>query len=873
MDQLKRRPVGDPVAPTETAAVSLAAPLAGWLIPLSAVPDPVFSDRILGDGFAIDPTEATLRAPFDGVVTSLHRAHHAVTLRADTGPEILMHIGLDTVGLKGEGFTPRVAVGDRVTTGTALIDFDMDVMAQRVRSLVVPVVVTNGDAFVLGVIATDREVARGDAVVEIRPIGAAASTPRPDETAETAAPAASTPVARRRVRIADPFGIHARPAGLIAAYAKTSRAKITITLLDRHADPRSPTALMLLGAEHGDEPTVEATGPDADEAAAHVAAMLGPDADDAVGEPGASVAAPAAATETPPAPPPTRVPLAAGASLVFTGVPAAPGRAVGVSFTLAPEALVVVEAGQGAEAETAALAAARDGIRAALEAAVAAAPGPQGDILAAHLGFLDDPDLGDDAAALIADGKSAAFAWGGAIDTRVAALRKLGKPILMERAADLLDIRRRVLLFLAGRGDDVLDLPDAAIVFADDLLPSQFGALDLAKVAGIVLARGGPTSHLAILAASKAVATVVAAGDDALRIPDGRPVVLDADAGRISIDPPPVEIEATRRAVVLTRERADAERAAAHLDCVMADGTRIEVVANLASFDAVAGALAAGAEGCGLLRSEFLFLDRATAPSEDEQLAQYQAIATALAGRPLIIRTLDAGADKTVPYAQLPEGPNPSLGMRGIRLGLALPELLRTQIRAVLRVEPFGQTRIMLPMIATLDELRRVKAMIETERVALGRAAPIEVGIMVEVPSVALIAERFAEEADFFSIGTNDLTQYTLAMDRLDARFAGEIDPLHPSVLRLIALAVEGGRAHGRWTGVCGALGSVASAAPVLIGLGVTELSATPAAIPALKARIRALTLHTCVDLAQTALAADGGEAVRRLLADASPNA
>ena len=867
MDQLTDRPTGAVPTATGGDAVILAAPLAGWLLPLSAVPDPVFSGRLLGDGFAIDPTEATLRAPFDGVVTSLHRAHHAVTLKADSGAEILMHIGLDTVGLKGEGFTPRVAEGDRVRLGAPLIDFDMDVMAQLVRSLVVPVVLTNGDAFALSSFGTDREVARGATVVEIRQIGAGGVVVPIKTDQPTGA------VVRRRVRITDPTGIHARPAGLLAAFAKTSAAAITVTLRDRHADPKSPTALMLLGAECGDEPMVEATGPGAAEAVARVVHMLGRD----LGETAATQAAP----EAPAAPiapvsaalPPPPAPLAIGTALAFTGVPAAPGTAVGVSFTLVLDAPDVEEAGRGLPIEAAALAAARAKVRTALETAIAAAPGLQAEILGAHLGFLDDPDLDASADLLIADGKSAAFAWSRVIEDRVRDLRALGKPLLMERAADLLDIRRRVLLALAGRDDVAPTLPEAAIVFADDLLPSQFSALDLARVAGIVLAHGGPTSHLAILAASKAIPTVVALGADALRIPDGRVVVLDADVGRVSIDPPAAELAASRSAIASAHERAARERAKASLDCVMADGTRIEVVANLAALAGAAPAVALGAEGCGLLRSEFLFLDRATAPSEDEQFTQYQGIATALGGRPLIVRTLDAGADKKVAYADLPEGPNPALGLRGIRLGLALPELLRTQIRAILRVEPFGQTRIMLPMIATLDELRRVKAMVEAERVALGRAAPIEVGIMVEVPSVALMAERFAAEADFFSIGTNDLTQYTLAMDRLNARFAAEIDPLHPSVLRLIALAVEGARVHGRWTGVCGTLASLPLAAPVLIGLGVTELSVTAAVIPALKARIRTLTLKHCTDVARAALAADSGEAVRRLLADASPNA
>ncbi len=304
----------------------------------------------------------------------------------------------------------------------------------------------------------------------------------------------------------------------------------------------------------------------------------------------------------------------------------------------------------------------------------------------------------------------------------------------------------------------------------------------------------------------------------------------------------------------------------------MADGTRIEVVANLGALAEVAPALAAGAEGCGLLRSEFLFLHRETAPGEDEQHAEYQAIADALDGRPLIIRTLDAGADKDVPYAQLPQEENPALGLRGVRLGLWKPDLLRTQVRAILRVRPYGQCRILLPMIATVADLRTVRAVIDAEAQALGRDAPIEVGIMVEVPSVALIARQFAREADFFSVGTNDLTQYTLAMDRCNARLAQQLDPFHPAVLRLVGLAAEGARAHGRWVGVCGNLASSPLAAPLLIGLGVTELSASAGAIADIKAVVRNLDADQCRAVAEAALNLDSAEAVRQMLASCFPD-
>jgi multiphosphoryl transfer protein len=844
----------------------LHAPIGGWLVSIADVPDPVFSGRILGNGFAIDPTDTTLRAPFAGVVTSIHRAHHAVTLRAEDGAEVLMHIGLDTVALKGDGFTPHVAEGDRVKTGDPLISFDMDVISQLVRSLVVPVVLTNGERFVLTVPVVDREIAAGDEVASIAAKGEAAASSSGEAGGE------ATII---KVRVADPNGIHARPAGLIAEAAKSGTAEVIIRLGDRKASAASPVGLMLLGAVHNDELTIEAKGADGAEVANRIAALLGgPEATMAAASAPALAAAPQTdaspvtgeVTETPEL-------WGPGAAKTIDGNTASPGLAVGVSVRITSEDFDVSETGADVELEIKELRAALKTAAADIRAKIAASKGQQAEILTAHLSFVEDPDLRDAAWTLIRDGKSAAYAWKTAIDRQVAALRKLGNPVLAERASDLEDVRRRVLAILLGVSGSATVLPDDAIIFAADLLPSQFADLDLTKVAGIVLAYAGPTAHVSILAASKGIPAVVAAGVGVLCVPDGQPVVLDADQATVRINPPEGDLADIRAAMIRRRERLAANRAATQDDCYTADGKRIEVVANLGGPADVAVALEGGAEGCGLMRSEFLFLNRTTAPSEDEQYAQYQAIADGLKGRPLIIRTLDAGADKDVPYANLPKEENPALGLRGVRMSLWQPELLKTQIRALLRVKPYGQCKTLLPMIATIADLRDVRKVIDEEMKALGRTAPIEVGIMVEVPSAALISKTLAAEADFLSVGTNDLAQYTLAIDRVNPRLAKQLDPFHPAVLRLIQLAVEGAKAHGRWVGVCGSLASFPLAAPVLIGLGVTELSATAGSIAEIKAMVRTLDMNKCKAVAEAALALESGEAVRRMLAQSWPEA
>ena len=283
--------------------------------------------------------------------------------------------------------------------------------------------------------------------------------------------------------------------------------------------------------------------------------------------------------------------------------------------------------------------------------------------------------------------------------------------------------------------------------------------------------------------------------------------------------------------------------------------------------DAMKG-MALGGEGVGLLRTEFLFQDRDTAPTEDEQFQAYSEIARALGpDRPLIIRTLDVGGDKPLSYLPIAKEENPFLGERGVRVGLNRPEVLRTQLRAVLRAASVGKVLVMFPMVATLTEWRAAKAMFDEERARLG-VDPIPVGIMVEIPAAAVMAEQFAREADFFSVGTNDLTQYTLAMDRGHPKLASQVDALNPAVLQLIATAVKGAQAHGKWVGICGGVASDPQAAPILIGLGVRELSVSAPAIPAIKAQIRTLSLAACKALAQKALGLDTAAAVRELVPD-----
>jgi phosphocarrier protein FPr/phosphocarrier protein len=802
--------------------IAIASPLAGWATPLDQVPDPVFAEKMLGDGVAIDPVEGRLAAPGAGKVVSVHPSGHAVTLALDSGPVLLMHIGLDTVGLGGVGFMPRVKEGEHVAAGATLIEFDLDRLARTARSLITPVIVTNGEAFSLRAAASGRAVTIGDPLFEIEATGV---------VFEEAQSAASV---TRTLKLPVAHGLHARPAARIAKIASPG---LEIVGPDgRSASARSAVAMLALALPHGAEIIVRG----GDQASVDAVADLL--------ESGMGELLPV--TQADDAPLPSSLP----------GVVAVPGAAIGPAFRLVTESAAIPQSGAGADTEAAALAKAKNKVRIALETE-AAKPGVQADIAAAHLAFLDDPELDAAAAASIATGASAGLAWRQAIAGHVATLRNAG-PRFAERVDDLIDLERRVIAALYG--EPALPVaPAGAILVADELLPSQLIAYADAGLAGVATGKGGATSHVAIIAAGLGLPMLVSLGGQVDRIADGTMLVIDS--GQLAIDPGAAALDRLRGEATARATRRHAAAARAHEPAVTTDGARIEVFANLGSLADARAAAAEGAEGCGLLRTEFLFLDRAAPPGEDEQFEAYQAIADALGDRPLIVRTLDIGADKPAPYLPMAAEENPALGLRGIRLQLARTTLLDSQLRALLRVKAQVPLRIMLPMVADRAELRAAKEALARHAGALGVPAS-ELGIMVETPAAALIAETLAADAAFFSIGSNDLSQYALARDRTNAAVAAGLDGLHPAVLRLIDMTVRGGLSHGRWTGVCGGLAAEAAAVPLLIGLGITELSVPVAMVAETKALVRTLGLAQCRALARAALAAPDAAAVRTLV-------
>jgi len=825
----------------------LSAPVSGHVVAIENVPDLVFAQKLVGNGIAVDPTSHILVAPCDGKVVQIHSAQHALTIAAPSGEQILMHIGLDTVQLKGNGFKTKVSVGQAVTKGQPLIEFNSDLIAMKGKSLLTMMVVM-GDTSIRPLNIGALVTAGQDVLVEVAPVNMAATLANRGKQ-----PIAESP----EVSAILPTGMHARPAALLVNLAKSFTSNIEIITPRGAANAKSVVGIMGLEIANGEGMIFFAEGPDAQDAVNALADFIRNFVD----------AAPAHAA---PATTPTR---RASTDKLLVGVGVSPGLAIGRVVRLTTQSFHIREAAVGSPAQE------RTDLLGAIESATAdlrdlrnqvkaQADASQAAIFSAHAELLEDPTIMDLAVSLIDQGKSAAFAWNEAIMVHADRLAHLNNELMANRANDLIDVGQRVLRVLLPSIENTMPkFGPESILLADNLTPSQTAQLDRNQVFAFATVSGGATSHVAILARSLGLPALAGMDPKILDLKEGTEVIVDGDKGEMRLNPTAEE----KKAIVQLQQQQLARRqealASAFKPAETRDGKRIEVAANIGNVNDAKEAVEMGADGVGLLRSEFLFLERERAPTEDEQLHIYQQIADLLPGRALIIRTLDVGGDKPLQYLPIPHEENPFLGIRGIRVGFMHEEILRTQVRAILRVKSSAKLQIMFPMISTIEEFRKAKAIVEDERQKLGAKA-LPLGIMVEVPSVALTAEIFAKEVDFFSVGTNDLTQYTLAMDRGHKALSKQADALHPGVLKLIELTCKAAEKHGRWVGVCGGLAGDSRAVAILIGLGVTELSVSVPSVPTIKSQVRELKMSDARTLGEKALHAADAQAVRALTED-----
>ena len=575
---------------------------------------------------------------------------------------------------------------------------------------------------------------------------------------------------------------------------------------------------------------------------------------------------------------------------MITGIPASPGIVFGKALVLKEEKIVLdtqkISEDQ-VEAEVARFYAGREAaveqLNSIHQRALKSLGEEKAAIFEGHLMILEDEELEEEIIDYLRSQKvNASVAASKIIDQQVEMLSEIDDEYLKERAGDIRDIGNRLIKNILGMHIvDLGDIAEESILVAYDLTPSETAQLNLEKVLGFITDIGGRTSHTSIMARSLELPAIVGTNDVTARVNTGDYLILDAVNNRVYVNPTQAEIDELKTLEAkLAEEKAELAKLK-DLPAVTLDGHKVEVVANIGTIRDCEGAHRNGAEGVGLYRTEFLFMDRDQLPSEEEQFIAYKEVVEAMEGRLVVLRTMDIGGDKELPYLNLPKEMNPFLGWRAIRIALDRREILHAQLRAVLRASAFGKLAVMFPMIISVEEIRELKSVLETLKAELraeGKAFDenIQVGVMVETPSAAVNAKFLAKEVDFFSIGTNDLTQYTLAVDRGNELISHLYNPMSPSVLGLIKQVIDASHAEGKWTGMCGELAGDERATLLLLGMGLDEFSMSAISVPRIKKLIRHVNYQEVKALADEALqkptAAEIEQLIQAFLAEKSLN-
>ena len=575
---------------------------------------------------------------------------------------------------------------------------------------------------------------------------------------------------------------------------------------------------------------------------------------------------------------------------MITGIPASPGIVFGKALVLKEEKIVLdfqkISEDQ-IDAEVARFYAGREAaveqLNSIHQRALKSLGEEKAAIFEGHLMILEDEELEEEIIDYLRSNKvNASVAASKIIDQQVEMLSEIDDEYLKERAGDIRDIGNRLIKNILGMHIvDLGDITEESILVAYDLTPSETAQLNLEKVLGFITDIGGRTSHTSIMARSLELPAIVGTNDVTARVNTGDYLILDAVNNRVYVNPTQAEIDELKTLEAkLAEEKAELAKLK-DLPAVTLDGHKVDVVANIGTIRDCEGAHRNGAEGVGLYRTEFLFMDRDQLPSEEEQFIAYKEVVEAMDGRLVVLRTMDIGGDKELPYLNLPKEMNPFLGWRAVRIALDRREILHAQLRAVLRASAFGKLAVMFPMIISVEEIRELKSVLETLKAELraeGKAFDenIQVGVMVETPSAAVNAKFLAKEVDFFSIGTNDLTQYTLAVDRGNELISHLYNPMSPSVLGLIKQVIDASHAEGKWTGMCGELAGDERATLLLLGMGLDEFSMSAISVPRIKKLIRHVNYQEVKALADEALqkptAAEIEQLIQAFLAEKSLN-
>lgn len=776
------------------------------------------------------------------------------------GVEIMEAI---TSVMSDEGVLVLMDLGSALLSTDTALEFLDEAQRARVRCSAAP--------FIEGAVAAGVSATLGSSVDEVNREALGALKQKREHLGSDTAPAATDLVETNegaetvRVTVPNPHGLHARPAARFVREAAAFNATIQVRNISQNRGPvsaKSLTGLGSLGILRGHEIEISAVGLDVTKALQALKAAVESGLGDSL-------------TESPQAKPESKSAQAPGAPVGVSS-----GLAMG-PLLLAAEAQIEVpaEPAQDADAELKKLHAAIATAKAAVakeQAALRSTVGKnEAEIFAAQGLVLEDPALLEAAEKSIReDQANAAFAWAQAYQTVADDYTRLDDEYLRQRATDVRDVGSRVLAALGIAQARFGTLTEPGLLVVDDLTPAEVTALPK-TVLGVICRQGGRTSHAAILLRARGIPAIASAGSvlNGQSLDGHTTAAFDGETGELWLNPDLDRLDSLRLRLKAEQQTAEAAARLAHEPAITTDGHTVGIFANLGHASEAAAALERGAEGVGLFRTEFLFLDRAAAPDEEEQFTALRPLCETMGQRPVIVRTLDIGGDKEAPYLDLPREANPFLGERGIRLCLPRPELFQPHLRAILRAGHGGDFRIMFPMVTELSELRAARAALEEahctlETEGIPHAWPVPTGVMIEVPSAAVLSEQLAAEADFFSIGTNDLTQYVLAADRGNPALAHYQDALHPAVLRLIAQVIIAAHRFGKHVGVCGEAAGDGSAARLLTGLGIDELSLSAARIPATKAGIRQMAKSDLALLARNALEKSSTDLVREAFRD-----
>lgn len=804
---------------TPRTTLTVFAPVKGALVPLEQVPDPVFNQKMLGDGIAIDPADGTLVAPFDGKIINFNPNLHAFVLEKN-GIELLVHVGINTVSLHGEGFTALVHVGDNVKAGQPILHFNL---ARVSAALQTP--------FVLCVVTSPSQAIVRPSMCEIVQAGQPLFTVSLGSTKQSAAHTNEC-VESAPLTITNVHGLHARPAGILARLCGTYAHTVFLCKQDQCVNAKSIVGIMSLALAQGDHVTLKVAGPQP-QAKAFIAQLEAAFANGFGEQETQSTAQPAN---------------------TFKGLCLVKGTAAGPAFLWKANEVAFEQYSLDPQADLLLLQTTLRTFVAQTQQNLQTMPEHTRAILETQLDFVQDPDLLQNAQEIILKGNSAAYGFYHAVENALNLLTQTDNPLLQERRADLQDIRRQILLKLNGQVAPRPSLPAHCVVVAEDLFPSDVAYLQ-GKVSAVVLAQGSATSHVGILLKNSGIVSLIQVGKSILQISPSTPLYVDATQGRVWQNPPEHLYHQASTATVVRTDKKPV---------VTLDGTALEISGNVSTIEEAKQAAAHGADGLGLVRTEILFASHTKAPSEEEQRVLYQQIADEFT-KPVTIRLVDAGADKPLPFLKFPVETNPMLGVRGIRAFQENEAFFRSQLHALLQVHTQAPLRILLPMVTFAEEVTFWRHLLQEEQQRLHSIASIQLGVMIETPAAALRSNDLTQGVDYFSIGTNDLTQYTLAIDRAHTLLAEQQDVLDPAVLRLISLTCQAAQQATIPVSVCGAAAADLEAACVLLGLGVRELAVPTAQIATIKENLRQVRLQACIKLAKQALECKNAKQVRAL--------